>query len=726
MKKLRKILALLTAAALVFGVQCVLAEKEITVEFDGQPLSFDVRPQIIDNTTMVPLRKIFEEIGALVKWDGETKTVTARKGSKTVSMTIDSADMLIYNGKTDSEGNEICESVTLDVPSKAVSGRTLVPLRAVSEAFNLDVKWDGELYKVSINSKEDDDSWKSNTGTIDLSNMTCEGNGVAVDGKEIKITEGGDFTVNGKTADGSIVVNTKERVKLRLNNAEIHSKEKPCIYFEDVDKGYITIEDSTENILVSSCADGAVYSKDNLEIKGGGSLDITAETGCGIKASDNLTIENGKINITAANDGINVNDTFKMSGGSVNVESVCDGVSSDSIVMIEGGSLNIKTTLEPLNAEEIEGNAASQNGPAHMESVDADFEESTKGIKADWMLVINGGEIKVDSSDHCVHCADEIEINGGNLELTSAYGKGISGHGDVTVDGEDTVIYVLNSTEGIESKNVLTVNNGYINIVASDDAINATGGASGERQMPFGGNGRQNEVTGRPEMNPDMMPNEKGQTQMPDGDRRRPGRFDAEQGMPPEGADWQNIPDNPRMDGHDFVRQNLKDAIVINGGTLELTAGFDCLDSNGNLLINEGTVMATSLSGGIFDMDGILDADGQITVGENVVIIGVAGRGSRLNPDFPSNSVMLYTGNAHSGGEKIVLKDEDGTILADYAPQGGFNTVFITSPSLKTGESYTIAAGDEENTFTVEQKTTEIGTAPQTRWPKRDFGLTEQ
>ena len=103
------------------------------------------------------------------------------------------------------------------------------------------------------------------------------------------------------------------------------------------------------------------------------------------------------------------------------------------------------------------------------------------------MIEILGGTITVNSASHAIHCQDEIEITGGTFSLNSTYDKGISAHGNLTIDGEDTVIDITKSTEGLESKNILTINNGIIDIVSSDDAINATGGKTGSM---MGGGGR--------------------------------------------------------------------------------------------------------------------------------------------------------------------------------------------------------------------------------------------
>ncbi|UKI38612.1 MAG: carbohydrate-binding domain-containing protein [Clostridiales bacterium] len=286
---------------------------------------------------------MFETLGASVKWNDESQTVSARKSSKTVSMTVNSAELTVDRGDTDENGNAVTDTSTLDVPAQVISDRVLVPVRAVSEVFGLEANWDNGTQTVEITSEQEDESWKENKGTIDLDTLTYTGNGVEIDGKNIKITEGGDFTVSGTLDGGNITVDTESRVKIRLDGASITTSGSPCIYVENADKAYITQTDKTENYLTANSSEnGAVYSKDNLEIKGNGTLYVNSDTGHGIKASDNLTIEDGTVDITAKNDAIHVNDTFKMTGGTLKTVSEGDGIDSESIVKIDGGTVDIK------------------------------------------------------------------------------------------------------------------------------------------------------------------------------------------------------------------------------------------------------------------------------------------------------------------------------------------------------------------------------------------------
>ena len=753
MKKiLSVILALSLAASLLIGATSVSAD-EITVELDGNPIEFDVKPEIIDGRTMVPLRKIFEEIGALVKWDNDTQTVSAKKNKKTITLSIDSADLQIDKGDTDEEGNPIYETVTLEVPAQIVSGRTLVPARAISESFGLNVDWDEDNQKVIISSDdEEDDSWKENIGSINLDTLTCDGEGVEITETQIKITQGGDFTVSGTLSDGNITISTKEKVKIRLSGAKITSSENPCIFVEDADKVYITLTDGTENHLIAENSDdGAIYSKENLEIKGDGSLDIESLAGHGIKASDNLNIENGVISINAASDGIHINDTFKMTGGTVNITSVNDGIDCESIVNISGGTINIETNGTPIENTQTTTETteeAPRRGMWEMDEADVEFEKSTKGINAEWMMVISGGEIIVNSASHAIHCQDEIEITGGKFTLSSKYDKGISAHGNLTVSGADTVIDVAKSTEGIESKNVMTINDGVISVVSTDDALNATGGNSGMMQ---GGGMRENmgEI-----QRPENVTDANG-TEMPMGNKGNRGnrQLQMQAGEIPEGANIPmngeippmpqngefpmrgerpaipegqmpdgNMPQRPQMDGNmgmpggamGGMGRNMKNCLIINGGYLELCGSDDCIDANGNIVINAGTIKATNPTGTFSGNFGVVDSDGQTTISENADIILASGSGSERNLKLTQNTIIVYCENQHTAKEQIIVSDDDGNVIYEYAPEGNFKAVLIASNNIKTGEKYTIKIGDETFEAEITGQSTVIGTQSST------------
>lgn len=135
---MKKIVSVLIAAVVLLSATFVYAQ-DVSVYLNGARLEFDVEPRIINDRTMVPMRKIFEALGAIVTWDGATQTVTGKKGDVVVNVSIDSK-VLFKNGSPTS----------LDVAPVLIDGRTLVPLRAVAESFDCKVDWDGTKQRVDI------------------------------------------------------------------------------------------------------------------------------------------------------------------------------------------------------------------------------------------------------------------------------------------------------------------------------------------------------------------------------------------------------------------------------------------------------------------------------------------------------------------------------------------------------------------------------------------------
>ena len=112
---------------------------DISVVLDCKKLNFDQNPVLENNRTLVPLRVIFESLGATVSWDDDTKTVTAIKGDTEIKLTIGAYEMYKNANKID-----------LDVPSMIINERTLVPVRAISEAFDCEVNWIDKTKTVEI------------------------------------------------------------------------------------------------------------------------------------------------------------------------------------------------------------------------------------------------------------------------------------------------------------------------------------------------------------------------------------------------------------------------------------------------------------------------------------------------------------------------------------------------------------------------------------------------
>lgn len=142
MKRIHVLLALTLALTGLFSFSaCADAQPEISVYIDGRNIAFDAAPTIVNGTTLVPMRKIFEEQGATIQYEAATKTITAVKGGIKIKYTIGS--------KTASKNGK---PVSLAVPGIIIKNYTFVPLRFVSEALGSSVGWEGKSKTITISS----------------------------------------------------------------------------------------------------------------------------------------------------------------------------------------------------------------------------------------------------------------------------------------------------------------------------------------------------------------------------------------------------------------------------------------------------------------------------------------------------------------------------------------------------------------------------------------------
>lgn len=159
----KKLLSVTVAAAMVASCAgAVIAEdKNPTVFVDNSEIFFeDQKPVILgEGTTLVPARGVFEAMGAKVNWDGEKQLVevTSADNQTLVRLTIGDSTMKVYDLSgmlgslflgQDFKAPET--AVTLDVAPQILNDRTMIPLRAISEALNAQVDWNGEEYTIEI------------------------------------------------------------------------------------------------------------------------------------------------------------------------------------------------------------------------------------------------------------------------------------------------------------------------------------------------------------------------------------------------------------------------------------------------------------------------------------------------------------------------------------------------------------------------------------------------
>lgn len=139
--KRKKILCILAVLFLSLRAVSVNAGEVLTVAVDEAKLAFDVPPVIIEGRTLVPLRAIFESLGADVQWDPETQIISANRYDKSIILKLGDNIAAIND-----------QQITLDVPPLSISGRTMVPARFIAESLGAQVNWEEEKRTVSIKS----------------------------------------------------------------------------------------------------------------------------------------------------------------------------------------------------------------------------------------------------------------------------------------------------------------------------------------------------------------------------------------------------------------------------------------------------------------------------------------------------------------------------------------------------------------------------------------------
>ncbi|NLC10737.1 MAG: hypothetical protein GX767_00600 [Firmicutes bacterium] len=224
----------------------------IAVIIDGEEIEFDVSPQLIEGRTMVPLRGVFEYLGAVVSWEQETLTVKAfrEEDGRTVTLTINSC-LASIDGK----------EVTLDVPAMLYQNRTLIPLRFVTEAFGATVLWDGGARQVIVKTQPPAGEEKLTASEIFQRNKDAVVQIFTFDARGKELSSGTGFNISPR---GTIVTSYHVLEKAAAVQVFFDDKNYPV-------KGYFALDKELDLVVLD--IDGEVLPfvqlEDSTKIAGG-------------------------------------------------------------------------------------------------------------------------------------------------------------------------------------------------------------------------------------------------------------------------------------------------------------------------------------------------------------------------------------------------------------------------------------------------------------------------
>ena len=549
-------------------------------------------------------------------------------------------------------------------------------------------------------------SGSSVTATNASGGVVSNPSNLTISGANVTITASSEISVSGESTSGQLAVNVDKtaepegKVVLNLEGLTLSNSSAAPIYVEAIgDEVQISAKNGTTNTISdgtshtdtyvdsdgnTNTVNGAIFSRDDLKLKGKGTLIVNGNTEDGIVCKNDLKIWNGNITVNAADDGIRGNDSVRIgdpdaadysslsvtvntnngssggdgiktnsdedgkgyvtiNGGTVNIDSYADSIQAEQTFTMNGGELNI-TTYQGSN---FTGSASGGNGGwgGGMGGNDGNSNKtdiSAKGIKAvgvydeagtTWQsggdLIVNGGTITIDSSDDSLHCGGDMQLLGGSMTLATADDGAHSDHaltiGSTGGDYDAPYVNITKSYEGIEGVDI-TQNSGTVMVTSSDDGYNAAGGADSSGNNNSGGWGQ---------------------------------------------GSWGGPGGGSSSDG--------SQTMTFNGGYAYVNAAGDGLDSNGNIYFNGGYVFVSQTGGGNGPLD-CGDSNNSITYSGGTVIAA----GSSDMFETPSSYSFLSTTSV-SAGQTITFTDASGNVLATFTlPNGSAEMVMCSQESSVT------------------------------------------
>jgi hypothetical protein len=356
----------------------------------------------------------------------------------------------------------------------------------------------------------DDYAWDSSEViTILLNGTTIEENSdnVTVENNKATILSSGTYSLSGTLSNGQIIVNATDdgTVRLILNGVNITCSNSAPIFIGKAGKAVLYLAAGTNNYVTdgkmyltddSDEPNAAIFSKSYLSVFGEGSLAIEANYKDGLSGKDGLVIKSGTLDITAADDGVRGKDYLLVQGGNLTITAGGDGLKSDNeedqtlgYITIDSTSAHINATGDGMNAQTNltihdgtftiitkGGSTTLPGGGGQGQSGGYSGTLSAKALKANINLTLEKGTYNITTADDAIHSNKTVTISGGTFAISSG-DDGI--HAETSVTINEGTVNITKSYEGIES-HTITINDGNISLVATDDAINATNGSAVE------------------------------------------------------------------------------------------------------------------------------------------------------------------------------------------------------------------------------------------------------
>lgn len=339
--------------------------------------------------------------------------------------------------------------------------------------------------------------------SLDGTTARAASDSVSVSGSTVTISGAGTYVLSGSLDNGSVIVDADKEaeVQLILNGVSITSDDFAAVYVAQADKVTVTLAEGTVNTLLNggsfiaideSNVDAVIFSRDDLELEGAGTLIITSPAGHGIVGKDDLTVSDGNYEISAADTAIKANDSLEIAGGSFTLTAGADGLHAENnddeslgSIYIGGGSFSINAGDDGVHATTV---LQIDGGTFQI--------TAAEGLEAT-CITINGGDISIAASDDGVNAARKsslysptVEINGGNVTIVMGAGDtdGVDSNGDIVING-GTVNVTGNSTFDYDGTGVINGGTVIVNGEQVSTLPNQMMGGPGMGGMGQGGMG---------------------------------------------------------------------------------------------------------------------------------------------------------------------------------------------------------------------------------------------